>query len=135
MVTATAHAGLLHGDVSEQILGGFFDVFNGLGYGFLEVVYRRAMHVELRRRCLAVASETRFEVRFAGELVGEYRADLVVERRIIVECKAVERLTEAHEAQLLNYLQASGLPVGLLLNFGPKPTFRRLIRSSPKKPL
>lgn len=122
---------LLHPEISREIIGAFFDVYNALGYGFLEVVYRRAMAVALRRRGLHVDQEAPFTVHFAGEPVGDYRADIVVGHRIIVECKSTDRLTATHEAQLLNYLRASGLGAGLLLNFGPQATFRRLARSSP----
>lgn len=131
--TTVRSDGLLYREVSQEIIGAFFDVYNGLGHGFLEVVYRRAMAVALTRRGLAVESEAPFSVHYAGESVGEYRADLVVAHRVVVECKATERLTATHEAQLLNYLRASGLSIGIVLNFGPRATFRRLARSSPKK--
>jgi len=122
---------LLHPEISREVIGAFFDVYNALGYGFLEIVYRRAMLVALRRRGLSVEAEAPFTVHFAGEPVGEYRADIVVAHRVIVECKSTDRLTSVHEAQLLNYLRASALGAGLLLNFGPQATFRRLARSSP----
>lgn len=131
MVTTTATTGLLHGDITDPTLAAFYDVYNGLGYGFLETVYRKSMLVALRRRKLDAVTEAPFTVYFGGESVGEYRADLVVGTKVIVECKSTDHLSAVHEAQLFNYLRASGLSVGLLLNFGPKPTFRRLIRSSP----
>jgi GxxExxY protein len=124
---------LPHGNTSREIIGAFFDVYNGLGYGFLEVVYRRAMCVALRRRGLAVECEAPFAVHFGGEPIGEYRADIVVQRSVIVECKAVERVTATHEDQVRNYLNASGLAVGLVVNFGPRPSVRRVARSSPLK--
>ena len=124
---------LQHGDVSREIIGAFFDVYNGMGYGFLEAVYRRAMCVALRRRGLVVEAEAPFSVYFGGETVGEYRADIVVQRSVIVECKAVDRLTATHEVQVQNYLHASGLAVGLLLNFGPHASVRRVARRSPKQ--
>jgi GxxExxY protein len=129
MVTTTT--GLLHADVTGAVLGAFYDVYDTHGYGFLEVVYRRAMLVALRSRRIEAETEVPFTVHYRGAVVGEYRADLVVERRVIVECKCADHIGPAHEAQILNYLKASGLSVGLLLNFGPRPTFRRLIRSSP----
>ncbi len=111
--------------VTERIIGVFFDVYNELGAGFLEVVYRRAMGIALRDVGLAVEAEQTFDIRYRGELIGHYRADLVVAGRVVVELKAAERLVAAHEAQLLNYLRVTGLPVGLLFNFGPKPEIRR----------
>ena len=121
-----------HGGISERIIGAYYDVYNGLGYGFLETVYRRAMCVALWKRGLSVEAEIPYSVYFRGELVGEYRADILVERSVIVECKAVERLTGTHEDQVANYLRASGLSVGLLLNFGPRASIRSVTRSSPK---
>ncbi|MDA1082052.1 MAG: GxxExxY protein [Gemmatimonadetes bacterium] len=126
---------LLHGSVSHEILGAFFDVHRALGHGFLESVYRKAMFQELGRRGLAVAAEVPFSVKFQGEVVGDYRADLVVESKVIVECKTTDRLLAVHEAQLINYLRASSIELGLLLNFGPRASFRRLVCSSPKKQL
>lgn len=132
----TAHSSrLLHGEISHEILGAFFRVHSALGHGFLEAVYRRALAQEIQRRGLAVATEVPYTIEFNGEKVGDYRADLVVAGKVIVECKAAEYLTVAHEAQLLNYLGASGIELGLLLNFGARASFRRLICSSPRKPL
>ncbi len=129
----TAHQiRLLHGEVSHEILGAFFRVHTALGHGFLEAVYRRALEVELRARGMAVAVEVPYSIKFNGNVIGDYRADLVVEQKVIVECKAAEYLTPAHEAQLINYLRVSGIPLGLLLNFGARASFRRLICSSPK---
>ena len=129
----TAHtARLLHGAISHEILGAFYDVHRALGHGFLESVYRRAMAQELERRGLEVRSEVPFSVVFQGNVVGEYRADLVVAGKVIVECKTTDRLTAIHEAQLINYLRASGIELGLLLNFGPRASFRRLVCSSPR---
>jgi GxxExxY protein len=110
-------------------------VHTALGHGFLEAVYRRAIAAELRQRGLHVETEVPFAIQFAGATVGEYRADLVVERKIVVECKVAEFLTAVHEAQLINYLRASGLELGLLLNFGSRATFRRLVCSSKERPL
>ncbi len=130
----TAHATrLLHGDISHEVLGAFFRVHTALGHGFLEAVYRRALAEELRQRRLHVAVEVPFVIQFAGATVGEYRADLVVEHKIVVECKVAEFLTAVHEAQLLNYLRASRLELGLLLNFGSRATFRRLVCSSKER--
>ena len=113
----------------------FFDVYNELGHGFLESVYREAMTIALRYEGLQVEKEFPLAVRFRGQLIGDFKADLVVKGSVIVELKAVKSLGPAHEAQVLNYLRASVLEVGLLLNFGPKPQVRRLAFSnSPKTP-
>jgi GxxExxY protein len=133
MVTTAAGRGLLDADLTEQVIGGYFAVYNTLKPGLLETVYRRAMITELSHRGLDAATEVPFEVRYRGQIVGDYRADLVVEGRLIVECKAVDRLLRTHEAQLINYLHIAHLPLGLLLNFGPAAAVRRLTRSSPKQ--
>lgn len=133
MGTTAHNTRLLHGEISHEVLGAFFRVHTALGHGFLEAVYRRALAEELKRRALHVATEVPFAIQFAGATVGEYRADLVVEQRIVVECKVAEFLTAIHEAQLINYLRASGLELGLLLNFGSRATFRRLVCSSKEK--
>ncbi|MEA3247623.1 MAG: GxxExxY protein [Gemmatimonadota bacterium] len=126
---------LLYAGVTDKIIGGFYAVYNAHGYGFLESVYRRSMRLCLERQGISVQAEAPYPVTFLGEEVGMYRADLVVSQCIIVECKSVEHLVAAHEAQLMNYLKASGLAVGLLLNFGPRPMFRRMARShSPDPP-
>ncbi len=111
--------------LTERIIGVFFEVYNELGAGFLEVVYRRAMALALHDAGLMVEAERAFDIRYRGVVIGHYRADLLVAGRVVVELKSAERLVAAHEAQLLNYLRVTGLPVGLLLNFGPKPEIRR----------
>lgn len=120
---------LLHGDVTRRVIGAFYYVYNQLGHGFLESVYQKALANTLERTGTRVHREAPMVVEFEGTVVGDFRADLVVENRLVVEVKAVERLGSVHEAQLLNYLRVSGLQVGLLLNFGPKATYRRLINS------
>lgn len=135
MGTAAHGRRLLHGEISHEILGAFFRVHSTLGHGFLESVYRRALAQEIRRRGLEVATEVPFTIAFTGETVGEYRADLVVAGKVIVECKAAEFLTAAAEAQLLNYLRASGIELGLLLNFGSRASFRRLVCTSQRRSL
>lgn len=104
-----------------------FKVYNTLGYGFLERVYENAMRVELERQGLTVASQVPIKVYYEGIMVGDYVADLCVEKTVIVELKAANGLEKAHEAQLMNYLRATGMEVGLLLNFGPKAEFLRRI--------
>lgn len=124
----TEAALLLEADLTEKILGAAFKVQNTLGSGFLEKVYENAMVVELGRMGIPVKQQKSFRVRYDGAVVGDYQADLVVDGRVIVECKAASQLDPIHDAQLLNYLKATGLRVGLLLNFGrPKLQYRRLV--------
>ena len=110
-----------HGDLTKQIIGIFYDVYNVLGYGFLEKVYENALAIRLRKAGFTVAQQQPITVYFDGQVVGEYFADLVVNDLVILELKAVKELTEAHEAQLVNYLKATPYEVGLLLNFGLEP--------------
>lgn len=121
---------MLKGDITEQVIGAFFSVYNKLGHGFLEKVYENALAIALRRAGLAVEQQSPISVRFDGEVVGEYFADLLVERSVIVEIKAADKLKDVHEAQLLNYLKATQIEVGLLINFGPTADFKRMIRSN-----
>lgn len=118
---------LLHGHITEQIIGGFHDVYREHGYGFAEAVYARSLAVELQHRGLRFDKEVSTEVFYRGVSVGFYRADLIVANAVIVEVKALQALTPGDERQALNYLKATNLEVALLLNFGPKPQFRRLI--------
>ena len=114
-----------HAEVTEQIIRAIYIVYNTLGYGFLERVYVKALLLELKKLGLAVGHEVAIEVLYSGEVIGEYFADLIVNGVVIVEVKAARILAEEHEAQLLNYLKATGFEVGLLLNFGPKAEIRR----------
>lgn len=125
MGTAGASHGLVAGNITREIIGAFFDVYNELGYGFAEGVYQRAMPIALAARGVGVGVEREVPLRvlFRGEPVGDYRADLLVEQRVIVEVKAVERLVAAHDAQLLNYLRATGLQLGLLPTLVHGPPF------------
>jgi GxxExxY protein len=118
---------LHHGEVSGRVLKAVFHVYNPLGYGFLEKVYENALIVTLRRSGIQVAQQVRIPVYFEGEEVGEYFADLLVDNSLIIEIEAAASLCEAHEAQLLNYLKATGIKVGPLLNFGRKPDFKRKV--------
>jgi GxxExxY protein len=104
-------------DITYQIRGAIFEVNNVLGYRFLEKVYQKALMIELRSRGLRVENQHPLKVRYKEQIVGEYFADLLVEGRVIVEIKAATNLLKAHQAQLLNYLKATGVPVGLLVNF------------------
>ncbi len=123
---------LLHGDLTREIIGAFYDVYNGLGHGFVETVYQRALPIALKARGVQCERERPLTVRFMGTVVGDYRADLVVEDRVIVETKVAEKIVPVHELQLLNYLKATGINVGIILNFGPKATFRRMLLTSPQ---
>lgn len=118
---------LLHGDVTRRVIGAFYYVYNRLGHGFLESVYQKALANTLERTGARVLREAPMTVEFEGVAVGDFRADLVVDERVIVEVKAIDQLGPVHEAQLVNYLRASGIDIGLLLNFGPKATCRRLV--------
>jgi len=119
---------LVEGELTEKILGAAFKVQNKLGTGFLEKVYENALLFELRRSGLLVESQKVFHVKYEGAIVGEYQADLVVAGKVIVECKAISNMDSVHEAQLINYLKASGVHVGLLINFGrPTLQYRRLV--------
>jgi GxxExxY protein len=122
-----------HRDLTERIIGAFYDVYNELGFGFLESVYHQALLIALRQNGLEVESEVLLPVHFRGNVVGEFHADVFVERKVVLELKAVEESCSAHEAQLLNYLKASTIEVGLLLNFGPKPRVKRLAFSNERK--
>jgi GxxExxY protein len=116
-----------HEALTKQIIGAFYTVYNALGYGFLERVYENALTIELRKRGLRVTTQAPINVYYEGEVVGDYVADMIVQDKVIVELKAVRQLQTTHEAQLLNYLNATLYEVGLLFNFGPKPTFKRKI--------
>jgi GxxExxY protein len=124
---------LLHHEITEKIIKAFYTVYNTLGYGFLEKVYENAMGIELRKLGLPVHQQAPIKVHDHGTLVGEYFADLLVNEFVIIELKAAEALAEEHEAQLLNSLKATEIEVGLLLNFGPKPQFKRKIFTNDQK--
>ena len=115
-----------HADLTEKIIGTFYDVYNQLGYGFLESVYKNSMLIALKKAGLEGEVEWPIKVHFDGEIVGEFRADIVVENKIILELKSSKTIDDAHVAQTLNYLKATKIDIGLLLNFGPKPEFKRL---------
>lgn len=114
--------------LTEKIIGCAFNVANGLGAGFLEKVYENALRIELVEANLAVRQQCPVPVRWRGEVVGEYFADLLVEDRVLVELKAMKRLADVHTAQCLNYLKATGRGICLLLNFGrPQLEIKRLV--------
>ena len=122
-----------HTELTDCILSVFYDVYNELGFGFLESVYGKAMTIALTSSGLAVATECPVSVWFRDQQIADFRADLVVNQLVLVELKAVRSLEPSHEAQTLNYLRATDLEVALLLNFGPKPQVRRLVFDNHRK--
>jgi GxxExxY protein len=124
---------LKHSEITEQVIGAYYDVYNDLGYGFLERVYQNALYFELLERGLKVEAQKSIKVYRNGRLIGNYYADLLINGAVIVELKAVATLTEAHEKQLVNYLKATNMEVGLLINFGLEPKFERKTWSNERK--
>lgn len=124
-----------HEHITEKIIQAFYKVYNTLGYGFLEKVYENAMYIELNILGFKVERQKKITVFYYGNTIGEYCADLVVDELVTVELKANECLCEENESQLVNYLKATKIEVGLLLNFGKKPEIKRKIFDNDKKPL
>ncbi len=115
--------------LTERTIGSAFEVLNELGHGFPEAIYQKALAHELGQSGISVEQQVPFKVRYKGVLVGNYYADIVVDKRVIIELKTVEKLVPAHVGQVLNYLRAGNLHVGLLLNFAkPKLEYRRVLR-------
>ena len=126
-------SGLKQGEFTEKILGAFYEVYNELGCGFLEAVYENALSIALTAAGVKIERQVPVPVWFRKTQVGDYRADIVVERVVIVEIKAARALDGTHEAQLLNYLRATSIEIGLLLNFGPQAQFKRLVFDNSRK--
>ena len=129
---------MIHGELTDEIIKAFYLVYNTLGYGFLEKVYGNALCIELKKNGLQIVQQCQIQVYYEGCVIGEYFADMVVNDLIILELKAAEQIREEHVAQLTNYLKATTKEVGLLLNFGRKPEFRRIVftekfRFNPRK--
>ena len=124
---------MLHKDLTEKILQAFYVVYNSLGYGFLEKVYENALQLELQEMGLQAVTQQKVIVRYRGQPVGDYIADIIVNDTVVIELKAAVSLQEEHRAQLLNYLKATDKEIGLLLNFGKKPEFKRLIYTNDRK--
>ena len=122
-----------HADLTEKIIGAFYKVYNTLGYGFSEKVYENSLALELSKLGLQVEPQKAIIVHYDGQPVGEYFADLLIEGVVILELKAVRQLLDEHEAQLLNYLKATRVEVGLLLNFGPKAEIKRKTYDNERK--
>jgi GxxExxY protein len=110
----------IHSELTDKIIGCAYDVYNQLGFGFMEKVYENAMMIKLPQKGLEVVQQAPINVYFEDNLVGEYFADILVNSTVILEFKAVSALSKAHEVQLVNYLKATGMKVGLLINFGEK---------------
>ena len=123
----------LHKKLTDRIIKSFYLVYNELGFGFLENVYQNALYLELKNNQINVEAQKPIQVYYQNQLVGNYKADLIVDNTIILELKAVEFLLEEHELQLINYLKATNIEIGLLLNFGKKPEIRRKIFTNDRK--
>lgn len=124
---------LLHEELTKGIIKTFYEVYNELGYGFLEKVYQNSLYLELKNKGYKVEAQKKILVYYKGIEVGEYYADLLVEDIIILELKAADYIVKEFENQILNYLRGSNCEVGLLLNFGKKPEFKRKIFENYKK--
>ena len=116
-----------HKELTSKIIECAFTVHNTLGYGFLETVYQNSLMIELDKAGLQAEQEKRIQVYYDGKIVGDYIADIVVEEKVILELKSVKEIHPAHEAQLINYLKATGIEVGLLINFGSTVEIKRKV--------
>lgn len=124
-----------HFELTKSIIGTFYEVYNELGHGFLESVYENSLTIALRQKGLNVFQQIAVPVWFRGSRVGDFVADLLVNQLVILELKSVRSIDSAHIAQLLNYLKATEIEIGLVLNFGPKPEFKRLAFGNDRKAL
>lgn len=124
----------LHSALTSDILKAYYKVYNTFGYGFLEKVYENAMMIQLDNMCIYAVQQKAIEVFYEGQRVGKYYADLLVENKVIIELKACRTLAPEHEAQLYNYLRATEVEVGMLLNFGERPEHKRRILTNDNKP-
>ena len=122
-------------ELTDKIIQAFYCVYNELGFGFLENVYQNALYFELQSKGFKVEPQKAIDVYYQTQLVGKYKADLIVNDLVILELKAVDYLIQEHELQLINYLKATDKEVGLLLNFGMKPEFRRKVFYNSRKNL
>jgi len=122
-----------HSGLTDTVIGVFYVVYNELGFGFLESVYRNSLRIALLEKDLTVEQEVPVTVFFHGKNVGDFRADLVVNGTILLELKTAESIVAAHESQVLNYLRSTSLELGLVLNFGPRPQVRRLLLDNSRK--
>jgi GxxExxY protein len=129
----TDQQGLLHHDLTEKLIGAFFAIYNELGHGFLESVYEQAFSVALAQDKVFFERQVAVPGWFRGQKIGDSRADLLVDRKVIVELKTGRDIEPAWEKQLLNYLRATDIEVGLLFNFGPNAQFRRYVFENTRK--
>ena len=118
---------MLHSELTGQIIKAFYKVYNTLGYGFLEKIYENALVIELKKMGFHLSQQYNIKVYYDGEIVGDYFADIIVEENVTIELKSAESLRKEHKLQLINYLKATEKEVGLLLNFGKTPEFKRAI--------
>ena len=118
---------LIHKEITDKILKSFYTVYGELGYGFLEKVYENALLYELSEAGLYCERQKPIKVYYKDQLIGEYFADILVDNKVILEIKAAETIAKEHEYQLINYLKATKIEIGLVLNFGKKPEFKRKI--------
>ena len=123
----------LHSDLTQSSIGAFYEVYNELGHGFVESVYENALAHAIRGKGVEVHQQIAVPVWFRGVKVGDFVADLLVNKLILLELKTVRTIESAHVAQLLNYLKATEIEVGLVLNFGPKPEFKRVVFGNERK--
>ncbi|MCI2425483.1 GxxExxY protein [Candidatus Acetothermia bacterium] len=122
------HEKILHKELSYKVIGAVMEVHNTLGAGFLEKVYENAVIIKLNKNGMKVVQQAPLKVHFEGEIVGEYFADILVEDEIILEMKCVEKITDIHRAQVINYLKATGLKLGIIINFArPKLEYERIV--------
>lgn len=122
-----------HKDLTDKIIKCVYDVYNELGYGFLEKVYENALMIALYENGLSAENQRSIEVYYKNTIVGDYRADILVDNKVVLEIKAVKEFVSEHEAQLLNYLKATKYEVGFLINFGPKIEFKRFAFDNVRK--
>jgi GxxExxY protein len=116
-----------YSELTEKIIKAAYTVHNALGFGFLEKVYQNALAIELKKMGLDIGTESPISVYYEDKIVGQYVADIIVAKKVILELKAVKNLSEAHEVQLVNYLKATGIEVGLLINFGHSVDVKRKV--------
>ena len=124
---------LKHRDLTQKIIGVFYEVYNELGHGFLESVYEAAFEVALTAKGLPVLRQIEVPVWFRGKKIGDFTADMLIDKCVLLELKAGQALDKSHEAQLLNYLRATEIEVGMLFSFGLKPEFKRLAFDNARK--
>ena len=124
---------LKHRDLTERIIGVFYEVYNELGHGFLESVYEKAFDIALTAKGITVLRQIEVPVWFRGQKIGDFTADMLVEKSVLLELKAGRSLDPAHEAQILNYLRATEIEVGILFSFGLKPEFKRMAFDNTRK--